>query len=88
MEMRPMGTGSGAGKASGVRYTAGGREHTYGVAEGSDPCQSALSWCSVCGLSPTERQQWHGKLLGPIINLVKVNVGGGILAIPLTFRLW
>ena len=49
MEMRPMGTGSGAGKASGVRYTAGGREHTYGVAEGSDPCQSALSWCSVCG---------------------------------------
>ena len=80
-------SGTGAGSGS-VRYTAGGREHTYGAAAGgSDPCQSFLSWCSVCGLSPTERQQWHGRLAGPIINLVKVNVGGGILAIPLCFRL-
>lgn len=83
-----MGVGGAAAKA--VQYTSGGRTHTYrGPADAtqSTRCDTALSACSVCGLTPAERQMWHGKLMGPVVNLVKVNVGGGILAIPLTFRL-
>ncbi len=87
-----MDVGSGGGRLSNVgavRYTAGGREHVYGgPGNGAGgACEYLLSWCSACGLTPTERQLWHPGLMGPIINLVKVNVGGGILAIPLTFRL-
>ena len=47
----------------------------------------ALTACRVCGLTRSERQLWRGALLGPVVNLIKVNVGGGIVAIPLTFRL-
>jgi sodium-coupled neutral amino acid transporter 10 len=79
----------GSNNVGSIRYTSGGREHVYGGPSGSgtDLCSCVLSWCSVCGLTPTERQLWYPGLMGPIINLVKVNVGGGILAIPLTFRL-
>ncbi len=99
LEMRSMDVSSGVGGGGGgngrlsnvgaVRYTAGGREHVYAgpAGEGAGACECVLSWCSACGLTPTERQLWHPGLMGPIINLVKVNVGGGILAIPLTFRL-
>jgi amino acid permease len=93
LEMRAMDVSSGvAGKLSSVgavRYTAGGHERVYTGPSGGggDACDCVLSWCSACGLTPTERQLWHPGLMGPIINLVKVNVGGGILAIPLTFRL-
>ena len=85
-----MGVGGAGGAAKAVQYTSGGRTHTYrgpADATGSTRCDTALSACSVCGLTPAERQMWHGKLMGPVVNLVKVNVGGGILAIPLTFRL-
>ena len=48
----------GSNNVGSIRYTSGGREHVYGGPSGSgtDLCSCVLSWCSVCGLTPTERQ--------------------------------
>jgi amino acid permease len=93
LEMKPMDIGSGLGQVSPktkLRYVQGGRAYDYEGPSGGSMgrlCELALSTCRVCGLSRPERQLWNKVLVGPIVNLVKVNVGGGILAIPLTFKL-
>lgn len=96
MEMKAMplagGGAAAAAAAASVRYRSGGRDYTYAgpgtpAFHGPCWCEWLLSSCRVCGLDHSQRQLWRASILGPTINLVKVNVGGGILAIPLTFKL-